>query len=101
MPLLLDLASEYLAAILETNLVGPFRLIKAITGPMALHGGGISSDAATSAYPGWGAYRVSKAALDHLLRTFSCKGRGFCPSCGGRPGWCRTTLSPQGGGWRR
>ena len=28
----------------------------------------ISSDAAVEAYPTWGAYGASKAALDHLLR---------------------------------
>jgi NAD(P)-dependent dehydrogenase (short-subunit alcohol dehydrogenase family) len=32
---------------------------------------GISSDAAVEAYPCWGAYGVSKAALDHLLRTWA------------------------------
>ena len=47
----------------------------ALAGPMALRGGGlvvhISSDAAVSAYPGWGAYGVSKAALDHLARIWA------------------------------
>ena len=28
----------------------------------------VSSDAATSAYPGWGAYSASKAALHHMTR---------------------------------
>ena len=28
----------------------------------------VSSDASVNAYPGWGAYSVSKAALDHLGR---------------------------------
>ena len=77
MPLLLDTACEDLAGVLETNLVGPFRLIKAVACPMALHGGGtvvgISSDAAMNAYAGWGAYGVSKAALDHLLRSFAAE----------------------------
>src|SRR5262249_37182935 len=31
----------------------------------------ISSDAATQAYAGWGAYGVSKAALDHLGRIWA------------------------------
>jgi NAD(P)-dependent dehydrogenase (short-subunit alcohol dehydrogenase family) len=42
---------------------------------MALRGRGtilhISSDAAASAYPGCGAYGVSKAAQDHLVRSFA------------------------------
>ena len=32
---------------------------------------GLSSDAGVAAYPGWGAYGVSKAALDHLQRTWA------------------------------
>jgi len=33
----------------------------------------VSSDAATSAYPRWGAYGVSKAALDHLARIWAAE----------------------------
>lgn len=57
---------------LATNLLGPFRLTRAVVGSMALRGRGtvvmVSSDAASTAYPGWGAYGVSKAALEHLGR---------------------------------
>ncbi|MDP2316682.1 MAG: SDR family oxidoreductase [Pseudomonadota bacterium] len=72
---LFDLACEDLSDVLETNLVGPFRLTRVVAGGMALRGRGtvlhISSDAATNAYPGWGAYGVSKAAQDHLARSFA------------------------------
>ncbi len=75
--LLLDTECEDLERVLGVNLVGPFRLTRAVAGPMVLHGTGVvvhvSSDAATSAYPRWGAYGVSKAALDHLNRIL---GRG-------------------------
>lgn len=75
--LLLDTECEDLARVLETNLVGPFRLTKATVGSMILRGRGlvvhVSSDAATSAYPGWGAYGVSKAALDHLSRSWAAE----------------------------
>ena len=75
--LLLDTDCEDLAAVLETNLVGPFRLTKIIAGSMALRGRGtivhISSDAAVSAYPRWGSYGVSKAAQDHLSRTLAAE----------------------------
>ncbi len=75
MPPLLDLACEDFSAALETNLLGAFRLTKALAGSMALRRTGalvfVSSDAATSAYPGWGAYGVSKAATDHLARSFA------------------------------
>src|SRR5438067_453936 len=73
--LLLDTECEDLAAVLETNLIGPFRLTRVIAGAMALRGSGVvvhvSSDAAVAAYPRWGAYGVSKAALDHLTRSWA------------------------------
>ena len=78
--LLLDTECEDLAAVLETNLVGPFRLTKALAGPMALRGRGtivhLSSDAAVEAYPRWGAYGASKAAQDHLARTLAAELEG-------------------------
>jgi NAD(P)-dependent dehydrogenase (short-subunit alcohol dehydrogenase family) len=68
----LDTESEDLAAVLQTNLIGPFRLTKALVGPMRLRNRGevvlISSDAAVEPYPTWGPYAVSKAALDHFGR---------------------------------
>src|SRR5215207_9478724 len=70
--LLLDTECEDLTSVLETNLVGPFRLTKVLAGSMALRGRGVivhvSSDAAVAAYPRWGAYGVAKAAQDHLSR---------------------------------
>ena len=75
--LLLDTECEDFERVLQVNLVGPFRLSKAIAGGMALRGRGtivhVSSDAATSAYPRWGAYGVSKAALDHLGRSWAAE----------------------------
>jgi NAD(P)-dependent dehydrogenase (short-subunit alcohol dehydrogenase family) len=69
---LADTSDEDFEQALATNLLGPFRLSRALVGSMALRGRGavvlVSSDAATSAYPGWGAYGVSKAALEHLGR---------------------------------
>jgi NAD(P)-dependent dehydrogenase (short-subunit alcohol dehydrogenase family) len=78
--LLLDTECEDLAAVLETNLVGPFRLTKALAGAMALRGAGVvvhvSSDAAIEAYPRWGAYGISKAAQDHLSRILAAELEG-------------------------
>lgn len=75
LPLLLDTACEDLERTLAVNLVGPFRLTKIVAGSMALRGRGtvlfVSSDAAVEAYPGWGAYGVSKAAADHLARIWA------------------------------
>jgi NAD(P)-dependent dehydrogenase (short-subunit alcohol dehydrogenase family) len=75
--LLLDTECEDLSSVLETNVVGPFRLSKIIAGSMALRKTGtilhISSDASVSAYERWGAYSVSKAALDHLSRLWAAE----------------------------
>jgi NAD(P)-dependent dehydrogenase (short-subunit alcohol dehydrogenase family) len=75
--LLLDTECEDLADVLETNLVGPFRLTKILAGAMAIRGAGllihISSDAAVEPYPRWGAYAISKAAQDHLSRILAAE----------------------------
>ncbi len=72
--LLMDSDCEDFEQVLQTNLLGPFRLTKALVPSMLLAENGlvvnISSDAAIHAYPGWGLYSVSKAALDHLTRLF-------------------------------
>jgi NAD(P)-dependent dehydrogenase (short-subunit alcohol dehydrogenase family) len=75
--LLLDTDCEDLEDTLNVNLLGPFRLAKVIAGSMAIHGRGlivsISSDAAVEAYTGWGAYGISKAAMDHMNRIFAAE----------------------------
>ncbi len=73
--LLMDTECEDFERVLQVNLLGPFRLSKVLAGGMALRKSGtivhISSDAAVSAYPRWGSYGVSKAALDHLSRSWA------------------------------
>jgi NAD(P)-dependent dehydrogenase (short-subunit alcohol dehydrogenase family) len=80
LPLLLDTECEDFAHVLELNLLGPFRLSKAIVGSMLLRGSGlvlhVSSDAALVPYPRWGAYGVSKAALDQLGRIWAAELEG-------------------------
>jgi NAD(P)-dependent dehydrogenase (short-subunit alcohol dehydrogenase family) len=76
---LADTDCEDLELALATNLVGPFRLTKALLGSLAAsarEGRGplvvnVSSDAAVTPYPGWGAYGASKAALHHLSRIWA------------------------------
>ena len=76
--LLGDTECEELERALATNLVGPFRLTKAVLGALAAsarEGRGavvlnVSSDAAVNAYPTWGAYGASKAALHHMTRVW-------------------------------
>ena len=72
--LLADTQCEELEQALTVNLLGPFRLCKALFGALSASsriGRGavvinISSDAAITPYSGWGAYGASKAALRHL-----------------------------------
>src|SRR6516225_9147329 len=72
--LLADTQCEELEQALTVNLLGPFRLCKALFGALSASariGCGavvinISSDAAITPYSGWGAYGASKAALRHL-----------------------------------
>jgi NAD(P)-dependent dehydrogenase (short-subunit alcohol dehydrogenase family) len=77
--LLADTHCEDLERALATNLLGPFRLTKALLGSLAAsarEGRGaivvnVSSDAALNPYPLWGAYGASKAALHHLSRIWN------------------------------
>jgi NAD(P)-dependent dehydrogenase (short-subunit alcohol dehydrogenase family) len=72
--LLADTECEDFERALATNVLGPFRLTKALLGSLAAsarEGRGavvvnISTDAAVNAYARWGAYSASKAALRHL-----------------------------------
>jgi NAD(P)-dependent dehydrogenase (short-subunit alcohol dehydrogenase family) len=74
--LLADTECEDFERALMTNVLGPFRLTKALLGSLAAsareNGGAVvlnvSSDAAITPYPRWGAYGASKAALHHLSR---------------------------------
>lgn len=74
--LLADTACEDLEAALAANLLGPFRLTKALLGALRASARdgrpatiiNITSDAAATPYPGWGAYGASKAALTQLSR---------------------------------
>jgi NAD(P)-dependent dehydrogenase (short-subunit alcohol dehydrogenase family) len=78
---LADTDCEDVELALSTNVVGPFRLTKTLLGALAASArdGGrpvvinISSDAALTPYPGWGAYGASKAALLHLTRIWDAE----------------------------
>ncbi len=72
--LLVDTECEDMEQVLQTNVLGPFRLTKAFLPAMLLKQRGvvvnISSDAAVNAYEHWGSYSISKAAIDHQSRIF-------------------------------
>ena len=77
--LLADTDCETLEQVFATNVLGPFRLTKALLGSLAAsarEGRGavvinISSDAAINPYPRWGAYGTTKAALHHMTRIWN------------------------------
>jgi short-subunit dehydrogenase len=75
--MLLDTDCEALEAALEVNVVGPLRLTKLVVPSMVLRGEGlvvnVTSDAAVEAYPGWGAYGSTKAALEQMGRIFGAE----------------------------
>jgi NAD(P)-dependent dehydrogenase (short-subunit alcohol dehydrogenase family) len=80
MPYLLDTDPEALRRVLAVNLFGPFLLTRALLGPMLAAGRGsvinVSSDAGVVGYPGWGAYGVSKAAVDQMTRIWASELEG-------------------------
>jgi NAD(P)-dependent dehydrogenase (short-subunit alcohol dehydrogenase family) len=79
--LLGDTQCEELERALATNVMGPFRLTKALLGALGRSAReaigavvlNVSSDAAINAYPTWGAYGASKAALGHLSRIWDAE----------------------------
>jgi len=79
--LLGDTECEDFEVALATNVLGPFRLTKALLGALASSARegrspivlNISSDAAVNAYGGWGAYGASKAALAHMSRIWDAE----------------------------
>jgi NAD(P)-dependent dehydrogenase (short-subunit alcohol dehydrogenase family) len=77
LPYLADYAPAAFDDVLQVNLVAPFRLTQALIGSMLLRDCGViinvTSDAAVTGYPGWGAYAASKAALEGLTRTWAAE----------------------------
>lgn len=77
--LLADTECEDFERALATNVLGPFRLTRTLFGSLAASARegrpatvvNISSDAAINAYPTWGAYGASKAALHHMSRIWN------------------------------
>jgi NAD(P)-dependent dehydrogenase (short-subunit alcohol dehydrogenase family) len=76
---LADTSCEEFERAFATNVLGPFRLTKALLGALsssAREGRGsvvlnVSSDAAVNPYAEWGAYGASKAALHHMTRIWN------------------------------
>jgi NAD(P)-dependent dehydrogenase (short-subunit alcohol dehydrogenase family) len=71
---------EPLRRALEANVVAPLALVQAAL-PLLPRGGvvvNVTSDAAREAYPGWGGYGASKAALEQLTAVLAAERPDLC-----------------------
>ena len=80
MPYLIDTPIDEFEHVIRTNMTGPFMLTRALVGQMIARKRGsiinVSSDAGVVGYASWGAYGISKAALDQLTRTWAAELNG-------------------------
>jgi NAD(P)-dependent dehydrogenase (short-subunit alcohol dehydrogenase family) len=69
-----------LAGVFRVNVLAPLHLAQLVLPGMRGRGTGlivnVTSDAGVNAYPGWGGYGASKAALEHLSRTLAAELEG-------------------------
>jgi NAD(P)-dependent dehydrogenase (short-subunit alcohol dehydrogenase family) len=75
-PPLRDYPLDELGRVYGTNVFAPLALIQMLAVPLAAAAGtivNVSSDAAVEAYPGWGGYGSSKAALDQLTAVLAAE----------------------------
>ena len=73
MPSLVEHSWESLERIFRVNVIAPIHLIQLVRPRTIVN---ITSDAAKNAYPHWGGYGASKAALEHASRTLSAELEG-------------------------
>jgi len=80
MPALADYPWQALERVLRVNVLAPLHLAQLVLPGMKSRGEGViinvSSDAGVEAYPGWGGYGASKAALEHISRTLAAELEG-------------------------
>jgi NAD(P)-dependent dehydrogenase (short-subunit alcohol dehydrogenase family) len=77
MPALEAYPLDALAEVFRVNTIAPLHLIQLVLPQMRARGDGVvvnlTSDAAIQAYPTWGGYGASKAALEHLSRVLAAE----------------------------
>jgi NAD(P)-dependent dehydrogenase (short-subunit alcohol dehydrogenase family) len=80
MPRLDQYPWDRLLKVLRINAVAPLHLTQLLLPQMIARGEGVvinvTSDAGVQAYPGWGGYGASKAALEHLSRVLAAELEG-------------------------
>lgn len=80
MPRLEEYPWQELMRVLKVNVAAPIHLAQLVLPRMKARGSGliinIISDAGINAYPGWGGYGMSKAALEHASRTLAAELEG-------------------------
>ncbi|HEX7149995.1 MAG TPA: SDR family oxidoreductase [Thermoanaerobaculia bacterium] len=76
MPRLAEYPWDALLRVFRVNAVAPLHLTQLLL-PTLKVVINISSDAGVNAYPGWGGYGASKAALEHLSRTLAEENEGL------------------------
>lgn len=80
MPRLEEYPWDELLRVFKVNAVAPLHLTQLVLPQMKARGDGlvinIISDAGINAYPGWGGYGASKAALEHMSRTLAVELEG-------------------------
>jgi NAD(P)-dependent dehydrogenase (short-subunit alcohol dehydrogenase family) len=80
MPQLADLHWRDFERVLRVNVLAPLHLAQLVLPGMRARRHGViinvSSDAGVEAYPGWGGYGASKAALEHVTRTLAAELEG-------------------------
>jgi NAD(P)-dependent dehydrogenase (short-subunit alcohol dehydrogenase family) len=75
LPPLADYALDALATVFHTNVIAPLALFQTVR-PTFKPGArtiNVTSDAAVEAYPGWGGYGASKAALEQLSNVLAAE----------------------------
>ncbi len=80
MPTLEEYPWQDLQRVLRVNVLAPLHLAQLVLPGMKARGEGViinvTSDAGVEAYPGWGGYGASKAALEHVSRTLAAELEG-------------------------
>jgi NAD(P)-dependent dehydrogenase (short-subunit alcohol dehydrogenase family) len=77
MPKLEDLGAPAFFELMDVNVRAPLAIAQLVLPHMRANAAGtivnVTSDAAVNAYPGWGGYGASKAALEHLSRILAAE----------------------------